>query len=245
MIKTGYLIVLLVAFCTCKSWAQHTIVPSWGGGADQNELSFGFTFQYIESDFKIVKDKNWRNSFPDPQNPKSIVTPSLNAIRSFGTPGFGIGFITRYRLSDHLEIRTTPELIFADKVVRYEYTGQNIEKQVQTTSVDVPLSFKLKSDRIGDFRLYLLGGAKVSAAINKRPDDRDVPLLDRQLRISRNYAAYEAGIGCDIYFEYFKLSPEIKLSNSFGNVLMKEQTPFATPLSKLFLRTISFSLYFE
>ena len=53
------------------------------------------------------------------------------------------------------------------------------------------------------------------------------------------------GIGFDLYFEYFKLSPEIKLSNSFGNVLLPETHPFSAPINKLSLHTIMFSLYFE
>jgi len=59
------------------------------------------------------------------------------------------------------------------------------------------------------------------------------------------FGSYEAGIGCDIYFEFFKLSPEIKIANSFGNVLVAQNQPFSVPIDKLFLHTIMFSLSFE
>ncbi|WCT13941.1 outer membrane beta-barrel protein [Mucilaginibacter jinjuensis] len=245
--KAGYLIVFLLIFCASKSWAQYTIVPSWGGGADQNDLSFGFTFQYVNSDFKIVKKANWQQQYLDPTNNNAPYKTPLTSISSNSLPGFGIGFVTRYSITDHLEIRTTPQLVFADKELRYTYqdSSGNITKQIQTTSVDIPLSLKLKSDRMGDFRFYVLGGVKTSFAINKKPDDTEAGLDDKKVKLTRNYNAWEAAIGCDIYFEYFKLSPELKVSNSFNNVLMPESHPYSSPISKLFLHTISFSLYFE
>jgi hypothetical protein len=244
--RVGCLIVFLLVFCTCKSWAQYTIVPSWGGGADQTDLSFGFTFQYINSDFKIVKKTTWQQPFPDQS---SIAKNGYNAISSNGVPGFGIGFVTRYSITEHLEVRTTPELVFADKSLTYEFKGVDAHPSVsiQTTSVDVPLLLKLKSDRIGDFRMYLLGGVKTSFAINKKSkEDNSLNPDDIMPKLSRNYNAWEAGIGCDIYFEYFKLSPELKVSNSFNNMLVPDlSNPYSSPISKLFLHTISFSLYFE
>jgi hypothetical protein len=59
------------------------------------------------------------------------------------------------------------------------------------------------------------------------------------------FSSYEAGLGCDIYFEFFKLSPQIKVSNSFGNILVPENHPFSAPISKLSLHTVMFSLFFE
>lgn len=244
MKRAGYILILLLIICTTRVHAQY--VPSWGGGSDLQDFSFGFTFQYVNTDFKIIKDPHWQDPYPDAELHRNITTP-LTKLSSYSMPGFAIGFITRYSFNEHVELRSTPLLSFTDKMIKYEYQDitQNTEKQVQNTAVDIPLSFKLKSDRIADFRLYLTGGVKYSFNINKKPNQTDVGPLDRKLQIVRNYASYEAGIGCDIYFEYFKLSPELKLANSFGDVLQHEQHPYAIPLSKLFLHTIMFSLNFE
>ncbi len=243
MNKTRYLVIILSLFCSNLLLAQ---APAWGGGADQNDLSFGFTFSYLTSNFKIDKKPGWRSPFFDQVNNKYI-TDSLNSISSKNLPGFAIGFITRYRLSDHLEARITPSLVFADRSLSYVYatSSQNVSKQIQTTAVDVPLSFKLKSDRIQDFRAYLMGGVKYSIAIGKGSSDVNADLLNKLVKNVSGYGSYEVGAGCDIYFEFFKLSPEIKLSNSFGNVLMPENHPFSAPISKLSLHTITFSLLFE
>jgi hypothetical protein len=223
------------------------IPPAWGGGADQNDLSFGFSFAYVSSSYKIIKQPNWRDPYYDPGVGRNI-TDQLNSIVSTPLPGFGIGFITRYRLTDHIEGRFTPALIFADRGISYSYAtpSQDVTKQVQATNVDFPLEVKLKSDRINNFRAYIMGGVKYSQAIGKgNTDNTDLNPLDRTFKNVTGFGSYEAGLGCDIYFEFFKLSPEIKLSNSFGNVLVPQNQPYSTPISKLYLHTITFSLIFE
>jgi hypothetical protein len=58
MIKTRLFITLILMGCSNLLFAQ-----AWGGGADQNDLSFGFSFSYVQSSFKIVKQPNWRTPF--------------------------------------------------------------------------------------------------------------------------------------------------------------------------------------
>ncbi|WP_462264737.1 type IX secretion/gliding motility protein PorT/SprT [Mucilaginibacter sp.] len=238
-------LLLVLGLCCRPVLAQH--VPAWGGNADLEDFSFGFLFQYVNQDFKVLKNADWRRPYYDTDT-RRYLTDSLTSISSHGTPGFAVGFITRYRLTDHLEVRTTPALVFADRTLSYTYktASQNTDKQIQTTSIDLPLSIKLKSDRLGDFRAYLLGGVKYTASLGSQArKDADAAPLDKLVKNKAGFGSYEVGVGFDIYFEYFKLSPELKLSNSFGNVLVAENHPYSAPLSKLFLRTLSFSLYFE
>lgn len=222
------------------------IAPAWGGGADQKDFSFGFQFSYVNNTYKIEKKPGWRSPYFDAGTNKYI-TDSLNSISSGSTPGFALGFLARYTVTEHFEIRATPSLIFADRAITYTYDtpSQNVTKQVQATSVEFPLEVKIKSDRIEDFRAYLIGGLKYTKAIGRGNTQVTLDPLQRTIKNVSGFGSYEVGIGCDIYFEYFKLSPEIKLSNSFGNVLVAENQPFASPLNKLFLRTLAFSLYFE
>jgi hypothetical protein len=247
MIKKRYLTIILLLLCS-KLFAQEAPSPfAWGGGADQQDLSFGFSFSYVSDYYKILKNPNWRNPFIDKTNNNQPVTSDLNTLSSPNSPGFAVGFLTRYRITEHVEARFTPSLIFADRQLSYVYANpsDNVMKSVQATTVDFPLLLKLKSDRIGNYRAYLLGGVKYSYAIGADKSDAEAALLDKTVKNVSGYASYEAGIGCDIYFEYFKLSPEIKLSNSLGNILVPENQPFSAPISKLSLHTLMFSLYFE
>jgi hypothetical protein len=243
MSKRVYLTIFLLFLCGNLLLAQ---APAWGGGADQNDLSFGFSFSYVSSNFKIVKKPDWRTPFFD-QGTNRNITDSLNSISSPHQPGFAIGFITRYRITDHLEARITPSLVFADRALYYSYptASADVTKQIQATTVDFPILLKIKSDRIRDFRTYLIGGVKYSVAIGKGNSQVTIDPLERTVRNLSGFGSYEVGIGCDIYFEFFKLSPEIKLSNSIGNVLVPENQPFSSPISKLSLHTIMFSLLFE
>jgi hypothetical protein len=247
MIRTRCLVIVVLICCSNFLFAQQ-LVPAWGGGADENDLSFGFSFSYVSSGFKIVKNPDWRAPFLDANDNFRQVTDSLNSISSKTMKGFAVGFITRYRLTDHLEVRVTPSLVFADRGLSYKYINpeQDVDKLIQTTTVDFPLSMKLKSDRIANMRAYLLGGIKFSGAIgSKGSNDANLDLLEKLVKNRKGYTSYEVGFGFDIYFEYFKMSPEIKLSNSFGNMLVTENHPFSAPISKLSLQTVMFSLFFE
>ena len=244
MSKNYRLVIILLLFCSNVLLAQ--VPPAWGGGADQNDLSFGFSFTEVSSSFKIVKKPDWRNPYMEPGVGK--ITDSLNSISSAPLPGFAIGFITRYRLTDHIEVRATPALVFADRGLTYTYptASEDVTKSIQSTAVDFPLAVKLKSDRLDNFRAYLIGGLKYTIAVGKGSvNAADLNPLDQIPKNVQGFGSYEVGLGCDIYFEFFKLSPEIKLSNSLGNVLAPGTDPYTTPISKLSLHTIMISLIFE
>lgn len=258
--KIWYVLIVLCLLAGKTLYAQDQVVHNWASGADQNDWSWGFTFQYVNTDFKIAKKSDWRSPYYDPATGQKL-TDSLNSISSKPSTGFAIGFITRYRLTDHLEARLTPMLLFADRLLRYEYNSPSgnpllqtrdrtvepsiLEQQVQSTLVEFPLSMKLKSDRLGNFRAYLLGGLKYSLMISSKKVADNISPIDRPVKNVGSYASYEAGVGFDLYFEYFKLSPEIKISNSFKNMLVADNTPYSRPIDKLFLHTVMISLYFE
>ena len=246
MSKNKYLLIIFLLFCSNLLQAQ-ALAPAWASGADQRDQSFGFYFSYVSSNYKITKTPNWRTPYFDAVANKNI-TDSLNSISSTPLPGFAIGLISRYRITENLEARITPSLVFADRSLSYNYRtpSQNIDKQIQTTTVDLPLSVKLKSDRIANFRAYVIGGVKYSLAIGSKSQSTvDTNPLDKLVRNVGGFGSYEAGFGCELYFEFFKLSPEIKFSNSFGNILVQDNSPFSSPISRLSLHTIMFSLLFE
>lgn len=243
MIKR-YLFLLALLICSQIVMAQS--VPVWGGGADQKDFSAGFSFSYVSSYYKIDKKPDWRQPYFDASGTK--ITDELTNISSDNAPGFAVGFLGRYSISDHLEARLMPGLIFADRAVKYQYVSgtKDQTKSIRATLVDLPLQLKLKSDRIGNYRAYLIGGLKYSQALgNKENSDVNAAPTEKLLKTINGYASYEVGLGCDIYFEFFKLSPEIKISNSFGNLLLRENNAFAAPINSLGLHTIMFSLHFE
>ena len=69
------------------------------------------------------------------------------------------------RLSEHWELRAAfPDFIFANNTLAYHVTfpppGEDsvATKQIQSLLLGFPLHVKFLSDRIGNFRVYMLGG---------------------------------------------------------------------------------------
>lgn len=253
MIKKKIFFCFLCLLFPVKIFAQ----GNYGGGVDDENLHFGFSFQYIGSEFKIQKTANWRAPFYE-NGVK--VTDSLVSIRSASNPGFGIGFVSDLFITPNLNVRFTPSLVFADRVIDYEFADKAAHDQagvqspegftrrtVSSTMAEFPVTLKLKSDRRNNFRAYILAGAKygIDVASKKKADDKGELAINKFLKNSKGILSYELGIGFDLYFEYFKLSPEIKLSNSINSILKQEDHPYASPIERLYLRNFVFSLYFE
>ena len=246
MIKTFTLLILLMLIFSSDTFAQQ----NWGGGVDDEPFHFGFTFQFVSAEYKVRKNTTWREIATDPSDPTGTdLKPSLYSISSPVSPGFGLGFVSNYRLGKNADIRFTPALVFSDRLLDYQYELSEDFKQqkVQSTLVDFPLGIKIKSDRRKNFRAYLLAGAKYSVDIvsKKKTNDLDKIWTEKFVKNNRNILWYEAGIGLDLYFEFFKLSPELKLAHSLQSVLQPEPHPYSAPIDKLILRNLQFSLYFE
>lgn len=256
MIRIKLFFTIIVCFLAAQTFAQ----GSFGGGVDAEDIHFGFTFQYISSEYKIIKTPDWQEPYLDPERGFMPATDELRSIRSISTPGFGIGFVSNLMLHKNVDLRFTPTLVFTDRVVDYEFkNGKNYEQQgtvspdgftrrtVSAVMMEFPVGIKFKSERRNDFRAYVLGGMKygINIASKKKEDDAINNAEFKFLKNNKNILSYEVGIGFDIYFEFFKLSPEIKISNSINSVLKREDTPYANPIDKLYLRNFQFSLYFE
>lgn len=225
---------------------------NWGGGVDERNFHFGFTFQVLASEYKVLKNADWSYPYFDqtasPFDP--AINPGLNRITSQEKPGYGLGFVVNKRMGKYTDLRFTPTLVFTNRVLNYVYAGPSNNRQqvVEATMLDMPLSFKLKSDRRKNFRGYLIGGLKYSMDMTsekKRSNEGKTP-MEMILRNKKNFLSYEAGLGMDLYFEYFKVSPELKYSSSFNDILDRDfNNPYAAPLNKLMLRHVTFSLFFE
>ncbi len=221
---------------------------NWAGGIDDGRYNWGYSFQYISAEYKIWKRADWREPVKDETG--TPITNELNSISSKPAPGFAIGFVANGKITNNLDARFTPTLVFSDRLMKYTYVNDAdpIEKKTQATMIDMPVSLKLKSDRLMNFRAYVLGGIKYSLdmASNKKQNNADI--LDEQqkhLRNKRNFLSYEAGAGMDFYFPFFKMSTELKVSHSFKDILLHENTAFASPIEKAKLRHFTFSLFFE
>ena len=163
---------LLAALLLCGSLcAQQQRHPQrWGGGVDDEWLHFGFGFHYVNADYKIALKPGWQQPYLNDGGMPII--DSLYGVSSPFTNGVGLGLLADLKLGENADLRFTPTLVFSNKTVNYRYTPQanseqqTISRQVKASFVDLPLLFKFKSDRKGNYRGYLIGGGKYSVNVN-------------------------------------------------------------------------------
>lgn len=224
----------------------------WAGGVDDEVLHYGFSFHYVHADYKIRLKERWQERFVDASG---SVMGQPTSIHSPFTHGVGLGLLADVKVSDNVNLRFTPNIVFSNKRVVYRFDPdeespheKEISRLVRASFVDLPVFVKLRSDRKNNYRGYLIAGGKYSLNVvsKKRYDDSAMPTHGKQLKTKPNYFAYEAGIGFELYFDFFKMSPEIRWSQSVGDLLdRREPNMFNHPIERLMLRNLQVSLVFE
>ena len=131
-------------------------------------------------------------------------------------PGWGIavGFITDLRLTRHLNLRFCPTLHFDDVTLNYlGLSEQNKQDSIRTRAnikslpLSIPLYLKWSAEREINYRPYVIAGGGISYNMMR---DKEKVILPKPF----DYFL-EVGFGCDFYFRWFKLCPEIKYQIGF------------------------------
>ena len=138
--------------------------------------------------------------------------------------GFSVGFIADLRLARHLNLRFCPGMHFGERTLTYksyqdtDISGTNCTNNrpsVLCLPIDIPLYLKWSAEREVNYRPYVTLGGGVSFDLGR---SKDKVLLQQTM----DYFL-DIGIGCDLYFRWFKLAPEIRYRIGFNNLL----TPIA------------------
>jgi hypothetical protein len=96
-------------------------------------------------------------------HPKFLQSDSILYVNPGNSGGFGVSGMFTFRLADHLEFRFAfPEFIFASNSLSYHVSyppaGEQTlaTKQIQSLLLGFPAQVKFLSDRINNFRVYML-----------------------------------------------------------------------------------------
>lgn len=201
---------------------------------DERKLSYGFLIGLHTSAYQIKYSDRF-------------VTQDLDTVYSIEpswSPGFSLGFIVNYRLTDLLDFRITPKVAFYEHTLRYLYTDETPtqEKLVETTMVELPVLLKYKSERRGNIRMYMVGGAKPGLEASGKKEVADI---SSNLGITSMNLSLEAGFGFDLYYPLFKFSPEIRFSRGVVNILKNTTNQYGQPLERVNTNTITLYLLFQ
>lgn len=202
-----------------------------------NEMSkktiyFGIAMGVNVGDFKIINA------------PLTPANDSIHFIRTKIGPGFNLGIIGNYQFHKYFDLRFIPTLSFSDKNIVYtDLRNNTITKDISSIYLDFPVQLRFKSDPVKDFRVYGLIGMRYDYDLASNVKARKA---DDIIKLQKNDVAAEIGIGFMIYFPYFILSPELKVSRGVVNVL--SQTPgliYSRTLQAVYSRTFTFTLNLE
>ncbi len=207
---------------------------------DDKHIQFGINLGMNKSHFSFS------------HHPYFMQQDSVNDIESVNSTGINLAWLVNMNLSEHFSIRTFPlDLTFSEKV--FDYTlkypdtegGESklTEKKVQSISLSLPVHIKFTSDRIGNLKVYTIAGGKLdydlAANAGKKSANDNIKLKGLDYSI-------EGGIGFHLYFQYFVLSPELKISWGFANLHSRNAlTKYSNTIDKINSRMISFSLTVE
>ncbi len=224
-------LILLLLFCT-TTFAQKGMNRPY---ADNKVFHWGFSLGLNFMDLAT------------PESRDTINGDVYHVRQSFLMPGFSVGFITDVRLSKHLNLRFTPTLHFGNNTLKYQTeSGKKDSTDILRLPISLPLYLKWSAEREANYRPYLIAGGGVSFDIGA---DESKPLLQKSL----DYFI-ELGAGCDIYFQWFKLCPQLTYSIGFNNILVpvseRPDLPqhdhfYTTAMSKMLSRQITLTFNFE
>ena len=190
------------------------------------------------------------SSFHIEHHPRFLQYDSVYTVNPEYTAGFQLGLLATGRLSNRFEVRFNPMLLFTDRGLTYKlkYTdlfeqSDSVTKKIESVITTFPLQIKFFSDRIGNFRVYMLAGVKadIDLASNAR-----AKRADELVKIQKYDYGIEAGIGFNFYFPSFILSPEIKFSNGLKNIHSRDENlKYSNVLDRITSRMIVFCIHLE
>ena len=231
-------IFFLIALLLCvsfNSFGQRHKKPQNLPRYDFKKIHFGFTLGINSLNFNVNKNNNFLNN------------DTLLSMLSEDQKGFNLGIVSNLRLGKYTDLRFIPTLVFGERILNYSFNNQSNlpsqEKRIESTMIDFPFSLKYKSERYNNFRTYVMCGIKYSLDIASQSeiDDEGQELV----KLNNHDIMIEGGFGIDFYLQYFKFSPQIKLSHGIINILTKDSTLYTETIKNLKTSSWMISFTFE
>ncbi len=204
-------------------------------GHDDKPYHFGINLGYNISHFNFT------------HHPMFLQSDTIMDVESINSAGINLAWLVNIRMSNHFDLRLHPlDLTFSEKAFHYteKYTTDSlIEKKVQSITLSFPVQIKFSSDRIGNFKVYTIAGGKFDYDLASNAGASNA---DNLIKLKRSDFSVELGMGFNIYFPYFVLSPEIKLSSGLVNLHSRDPNlRYSNVIDKINSKMITFSLTVE
>jgi len=220
-------------------------------GQDDRLFSYGF-FLATHANYYRLK---YSDLFAQQQNTD---LDNVHSIIPVYTSGFSMGFLMTMRLQDQVNLLFTPKIGFYEFRTAVNFLDPNTVNpgnsdpitfnRVETvlneaTMVEFPLLLKYKAQRFNNSRMFFTGGGSF---MFRTKAQEEVDNIDLIATAGRDFTL-DLGMGFDLYFRYFKFSPEIRFSHGLLNIYRPEGTSleFRDAISELRRKSITLYLNFQ
>src|ERR1700761_7697476 len=154
---------------------------------DNKKYYLGIGFLYTNSHLQVSA------------HPKFLQSDSILYVNPTNSGGFGVSGMFTFHVVNHLEFRFAfPEFIFSSNSLSYHVTnpaaGDSMftTKQIQSLLLGFPVQVKFLSDRINNFRVYMMGGFNYRYDLASNSSARKAQNL---VKLTPSDMSVEAGVG--------------------------------------------------
>ncbi len=221
---------LLFAFSTSFAQkAKYIHMPEHDDKAYYFGLAFGGNASYYQ--IKPTKEFYTENKFQQ--------------IQGEWGPGFSVGIMSHLKLSNFVDLRFIPSIIFSEGGIILQGEGYEtpVLKNMESIYMQLPLHLKFKSDRIDNFRFYAVAGMRFDYDLASNAKSRRA---DEWLRVKPIDVGVDFGIGLEFYFPNFIFAPEIKIGQGVLNRLKFDpDINLSYEIDKIQSRMITFSIHLQ
>ncbi|MEO9871903.1 type IX secretion/gliding motility protein PorT/SprT [Ekhidna sp.] len=175
-----------------------------------------------------------------------FTSPAMDTVHSIvpgNLGGFKLGFVINMKISEYLDFRLLPTVAFYENDLSYRFTNGITQRELKdATMVELPLLIKYKSARRGNLAMYMVFGVNPSLEASGKGDEEDTT---QKLELRNWNLAIDVGVGLDIFYPFFKFSPEIRYSYGLRNMLTDNTNDFSIGLDKLTTQNLGIFVTFE
>ena len=230
---------------------------------DKRKIHFGYYLGVNKNSFDVRYNDQ---SGGDPSSPVNPIPAEDMVVDVNAKLGFNIGFVIDLLLHKNINLRFEPGLVSNTKELTFInpnldatdaqgniiYSGtQDPVREVSGTYLHLPLLVKFSTNRLNNFRPYVIGGLAYDfnfSSNEKNPDDN----YEGEFRMTANNFKYEVGLGVDFYFDFFKFTPSIRGIFAMTNEMVPDNqndppysSPWTGPISFLGTSGVFLNLTFE
>lgn len=227
-------ITLLLFFLACSVYSLAQVQLNLDGH-DDKPYHFGINLGYNQSHFSFSHHQRF------------LQYDSIMGVESINNSGLNLAFLVNLRVNDHFDLRFHPlDLTFSEKAFLYRQKYEpdsEVTKRVQSITLSFPLNVAFSSDRIGNLKVYTFLGGRYDYDL---ASNAKATMAEDLLKLKKGNISAEIGLGFHIYFPYFVLSPEIKLSSGLVNLHIRDENlKYSNVIDKIYSRMVTFSLTVE